>query len=128
MRWGMTGAVNLAYLHKRKGQNRAAEELLRKAQKYIESRSDNPMYVAGGLYVLAQISAIEGNNDAAIEYVREAVEAGWTKPWFGRIDPIMAELRRDKRFTKILGDLENKLSEMREHPKMQASNRSIRLV
>ena len=116
------GAVNLAHLHKRNGQNRAAEELLGKARDHIESKSDSPLLVPGILYVHAQIAAVEGNSDAAIEYVREAVEAGWTKPWFGRIDPIMAELRKDTRFMKILGDLENKLSEMREHPKMLASN------
>lgn len=34
----------------------------------------------------------------------------------------MADLRKDARYLQILGDLEDKLLEMREHPKMMASN------
>ena len=130
--WGMLGAVNLAYLHNSNGDTGAARELLVKAREYIESKSyypwsDHPWYVGdryggGSLYVLAQIAAVEGNNDAAIEYFRKAVNAGWTKAWFGRIDPIMADLRKDARYIKMLDELENKLLKMREHPKMLPSN------
>jgi TolB-like protein/DNA-binding winged helix-turn-helix (wHTH) protein/Tfp pilus assembly protein PilF len=130
--WGMLGAVNLAYLHKSNRDIGAARELLVKAREYIESKSDypwsdHPWYVGGrwgggSLYVLAQIAAVEGNNDAAIEYFRKAVDAGWTKAWFGRIDPITADLRKDARYIQILGELEEKLLEMREHPQVLASN------
>jgi TolB-like protein/Tfp pilus assembly protein PilF len=130
--WGMLGAVNLAYLHKSNGDAGAARELLVKAREYIESKSDypwsdHPWYVGGrwgggSLYVLAQIAAVEGNNDAAIEYFRKAVNAGWTKAWFGRIDPIMADQRKDARYIKMLDELENKLLKMREQLKMLASN------
>jgi hypothetical protein len=127
----MMGAVNLAYLHKSNGDTGAARELLVKAREYIESKSyypwsEHPWYVGGrvgggSLYVLAQIAAVEGNNDAAIEYFRKAVNAGWSKAWFGRIDPITADLRKDARYIKMLDELENKLLKMREHPKILAS-------
>jgi len=120
--WGMLGAVNLAYLHNSNGDTRAAQELLRKAREYIESKNGYVWFVSGIPYVLAQIAAVEGNNDAAIEYVREAVNTGWTRAWFGRIDPIMADLRKDARYMQILEELEEKLLEMREHPKLLASN------
>jgi hypothetical protein len=84
--------------------------------------SDRPWLDGSIHYVLAQIAAVEGNNDAAIENVREAIEAGWTRAWFGRIDPIMADLRKDARYIQMLEELEEKLLEMREHPKMLASN------
>ncbi len=118
----MLGAVNLAYLHKSNGDTRAARELLVKAREYIESRGDHPALAGGIPYVHAQIAAIEGNSDAAIEYFRKAVDAGWTRAWVGRIDPIMADLRKDARYMQILEELEEKLLEMREHPKMLASN------
>lgn len=120
--WGMLGAVNLAYLHKRNGDTAAARELLIEAREYIESRRDRPEFAGSTAYVLAQIATVEGNSDAATAYVREAVEAGWTKAWFGRIDPIMADLREDARYLQILEDLEEKLLDMREHPRMLASN------
>ncbi len=72
--------------------------------------------------ILAQISAIEGNNEAAMNYFRKAVDAGWIRPWFARIDPIMADLRKDEGYLQILEDLEARLLEMREHPKMLASS------
>ena len=119
--WGIMGAVNLAHLHKSNGDTRAAQELLVKARAYIEFKIDEPP-VSVSLYVLAQIASVEGNNDAAIEYFRKAVDAGWTKAWFGRIDPIMADLRKDARYMQMLEELEEKLLGMREHPKMLASN------
>jgi hypothetical protein len=73
--WGMLGAVNLAYLHRRNGQNRAADKLLRKAREFIEPMRDHPWYVSSIPYVLAQIAAVEGNNGAAIDYVRFASSA-----------------------------------------------------
>jgi len=120
--WGMLGAVNLAYVHKSNGGQETARELLVNAREFIESKSDYLYFVSGTRYVLAQIAVIEGNNDAAIEYLHDAVEAGWTKLWYGRIDPIMADLREDARFIEILEELEENLAEMREQPNTFASN------
>ncbi len=104
------------------GDTGAARELLVTARKYIESRDDHLWLRSGPPYVLAQIAAVEGNYDAAIDYFRKAVDGGWRKSWFGRIDPIMADLRKYPRFMQILEELEEKLLEMREHPRMMASN------
>ena len=122
LQWGWLGAVNVAYLHNINGDKGTARELLVKAREYIESRSAYLYFTASNRYVLAQIAAIEGNNDAAIEFVREAVQAGWSKAWFGRIDPIMADVREDARFLQILEELEGKLLYMREHPKTLLPN------
>ena len=64
----------------------------------------------------------EGDNDVAIDYVRKAIDAGWTRAWFGRIDPIMADLRKDARYMQILEELEKKLLAMRERTQVLASN------
>ena len=120
--WGMLGAVNLAHLHMQNGDNASAQELLQKAQAYTELRSKALWYGGGIQYVRAQIAAVEKDNDVAIDYVRKAVDAGWIKAWFGRIDPIMSDLRKDARYLQILEELEDRLLEMREHPKTLASN------
>jgi len=122
LRWGMMGAVNLAHLHSRNGDTIAAQELISKTRKYIEFMLDEPWLFSNISYVRAQIAAIEGDNKVAMDYFREAVDAGWTKAWFGRIDPIMADLREDPRYIQILEDLEAKLLDMREHPRMMVSN------
>ena len=70
----------------------------------------------------SQIAAVEENKEAAINLFRDAVDAGWSKAWYARIDPIMADLREDTRFLLILEELEARLSKMRENQKMLASN------
>ena len=122
--WGMLGAVNLAHLRSRNGDILAAQELLRKAREYIETQRDDPLYFYSSSipYVFAQIAAIEGDNEAAIRYFRNAVDAGWVRAWFGRIDPIMVDLRKDPRFIEILEELEGKMLEMREHSNLLTLN------
>ena len=122
--WGMLGAVNLAHLRSRNGDAMGAQDLLHKARKYIETqREDSWYYLSSSIpYVHAQIAVIEGNNDVAIDFFRKAIDAGWTKAWFARIDPIMADLRKDLRFIEILEELEGKLSEMRERSKLLILN------
>lgn len=73
--WGMLGAVNLAYLHNSDGEIEAARELLVEAREYMQPKN-GPYFVRGIPYVLAQIAAVEGKNDAAIEYFRKAVDVG----------------------------------------------------
>jgi len=111
--WGMLGAVSLAHLHMKNGDKASAQELLHKARAFIELRDTLPDYRSGSQYIRAQIAAVEGDTDVAIDYVRKAVDVGWSRAWFGRIDPIMAELRKDARFMQILEELEDRLSELR---------------
>ncbi len=120
--WGMLGAVNLAHLHRQNGDYTSAQELLHKARANLESRKKFGWVDGSVQYVRAQIAVLEGNNDAAIEHFRQAVDTGWTKAWFGRIDPIMADLRKDARYLQILEELEEKLLAMRERTQVLASN------
>ncbi len=64
--------------------------------------------------MLAQIAAIEGNNEAAIDYFRKAIDLHWSTAWYARIDPITEELRADDRFSDLLKGLESDLSVMQE--------------
>ena len=122
--WGNLGAVNLARLRSRNGDAVAAEELLSKAREFIGSDVTHiKMWFDGSaLYVLAQISAIEGNDEVAMDNFRKAVASGWIRPWYGRIDPNMSNLREDPEFMQILEDLDAKLLEMRASPKVLASS------
>ena len=120
--WGIMGVVNFAYLRSRKGDTGAAQELLRKGRDALNQMQAHP-YTDGKIpYILAQISAIEGNNENAMNYFRKAIDAGWIRPWFARIDPIMADLRKDDAYLQILEELEGRLVEMRERSQILASN------
>lgn len=120
--WGMLGAVNLAHLRRQNGNYASAQKLLRKTRANLELRKKFGWVDGSVQYVRAQIAVLEGNNDAAIEYFRQAVETGWTKAWFRRIDPIMADLRTDARYKQILEKLEDRLLAMRERTQVLASN------
>ena len=122
--WGTLGAVNFAHLRSLNGDTLAAQKLLNKAREFIASDSTHvEVWFDGSVsYVLAQIAAIEGNNETAMEYFREAVDAGWIRPWFGRIDPIMEDLREEPEFMQILVELEERLLEMRQNTSALAAN------
>ena len=73
---------------------------------------DEPWNASRIPYILAQIAAIKGNNEVAMEHFREAVDAGWIRTWYTRIDPLMSDLRKDARFMQMLDDIDEKLSRM----------------
>ncbi len=114
--WGALGAVNLAYLEKSAGESEATSSLISNALQFIESvKTDYPALEINGsvAYVLGQIAALNGDNDAAIDHLRQAVDDGWRQTWFARLDPIMAEAIKDRRFGKILGEVDASLAETR---------------
>jgi beta-lactamase regulating signal transducer with metallopeptidase domain/Flp pilus assembly protein TadD len=54
-----------------------------------------------GLYNIACCNAIMGDNDAAIDAIKEAMEAGFNRPEFMADDPDLKNLRADPRFKKL---------------------------
>ena len=123
LQWGMLGAVNLAHLNTINGDTASAKDLLQNARAYLQIRNHRSVR-NGRHYVRAQIAAVEGDHNTAIDSFRKAVDGGWPKAWVARIDPIMAELRKDARFMQILEELEAKLLNMRENPMTLASSGS----
>jgi TolB-like protein/DNA-binding winged helix-turn-helix (wHTH) protein/tetratricopeptide (TPR) repeat protein len=115
LKWGMLGAVNLAYLYVQKQELSKAQALLDRARAFVESSQSSQVayklawFAGSATYVQAQIAAIEGDRDAAIRLLQQAVDEGWTRVWFTRVDPIMQNISHDSRFQQTLNAVEQKL-------------------
>ena len=64
------------------------------------------------LYDAASIHALRGETDQALEWLGEAVEAGW-RGWPFRDSPLFASLRGDPRYARILEQVDRKVAEAR---------------
>lgn len=67
-------------------------------------------------YDLARIYAIEGDADSAIVRLRRAIDAGWHWAYTGILgpdDPMMARLRDDRRFRRLMTRVEDEMDRQR---------------
>ncbi len=107
--------VNKAHLMMRANKSTGAKVMLAKSREHIANRlGENSRYPAGKLHVLAAIDAVEGNRIRALEGLRKAIDAGWTRIWFTEQDPNFASLRDDPEFQRIIAETKARLEGMRE--------------
>jgi adenylate cyclase len=65
-------------------------------------------------YSLAQVRALQGRTDEAVELVRRAVETGWSGWYPSAPDPLMASVETDRRYQAVLSELRERLDRERE--------------
>ena len=70
---------------------------------------------------LPEVCAALGRNDEALDHLARAVELGSKEYKMFTIDPMLASVRDDPRFKRIVGDLEGRVAEMRN--KVEAMDR-----
>ncbi len=96
--------LSLAYLAMKAGNCARADSLLRQAEKFAQQRQE----ICGGRCAnsrLAQIRAVQGRSEEAINYVRRAVETGWTGPYPTAPDPLLASIADDPRYRQIIAGI-----------------------
>ncbi len=64
-------------------------------------------------YQLAAIHAIRGKKDGAYEWLEQAIDAGWRWHRIGVRDPLLANLRHDERFHRMMDDVKAQVDSMR---------------
>lgn len=106
--------INRAHLMIRNNQITAASELLATSRVYIVDYLKITHYPAGKLIALAAIDAIEGNRTEALNGLRKAIDAGWTRVWWTELDPNFESLRDDPEYQQIIAEAKTRLEAMRE--------------
>ena len=108
-RWEM----DLAYAFTlRKLGSPKAYELIRNTRKDLSElklKKDNPEYY----YLQCILDAAQGNNESALNYLRQAVAYNW--PYFAgaQANPLFTDLRTNPRFFEIIQDAKTKVERMR---------------
>ncbi len=72
-------------------------------------------------YLLAQVSAIEGNKEEASQWLEDAIESGWVHYRWSARDPLLSSLHGELRFHQAMVELEAKVSEQRRRVEEKAT-------
>jgi serine/threonine protein kinase len=105
--------VRLAYLFMKRGDQTGAQSLLADADKVAQGLwqkgVDTPMLPVE----LAAIHAMQNHTDVAVDWVTRAYERGWRDANALRLDPLLANLRGDRRFQQSLLRMSQDVDAMR---------------
>jgi len=117
-RFNLRAAVMLAYALRRTNRDRQASDLLTQAWDVVQQM---PRMGAAGYGIRdVQILAIQGRKDAAIDALREAIDAGFVSQlaydyWTLDQDALLDNLRDDPRFEAMRIELHEVIDQLREN-------------
>ena len=98
-----------------------AQQLLRDAREEARRAVDAGSESAWDRYLLAQVSAIEGNKEEASQWLEDAIESGWVHYRWSARDPLLSSLHGELRFHQAMVELEAKVSEQRRRVEEKAT-------
>ena len=105
--WGQSPAVDMAFVLLETGQTEEARDLLKGSLQDWESRKQRGVYdIPAYRYMIARVRALEGNAELAIMALQEAVERGWCRYRWAKIDPAFARLQDNAAFQNIIREVE----------------------
>ena len=107
-------ALQYAVALEHNGQGSRAEELVAEARQVIKALSPELQSQPASLYTRAQVLALEGNADAALDALQSAVEAGWSRLYWMRVDPALSSIAAAPRFSLLVDELQQRLAQQRE--------------
>jgi TolB-like protein/cytochrome c-type biogenesis protein CcmH/NrfG len=103
------------------GLTNQAEKLLSAAETSLKKNiEDSKRHWPEDWYMLAQISAIRGQQRQALIQLQRAVDEGWREHWRPTVDPMMKALNSDPTFQVMMAGLENRLAIIRDQFLMEA--------
>ncbi|MFT5100278.1 MAG: TolB-like protein/cytochrome c-type biogenesis protein CcmH/NrfG [Planctomycetaceae bacterium] len=106
---------------KAEGLANQSEELLSAAETSLKKNiEDSKRHWPEDWYMLAQISAVRGQQRQALIQLQRAVDEGWREHWRPAVDPMMSELKSDQTFQVMMAGLENRLAIIRDQFQMEA--------
>jgi len=111
--WGYYPAVNAAHLALKAGHAETGAELLEIARPMLEKATESAYTGGGAYYLLASISAIQGQTGEALDSLEQAIAHGWTRHWYAERDPNLESLWDDARFQKRIADLKLEMDDLR---------------
>lgn len=102
VQWGVCEACSLGYLLRQSQDVERADHHERRALSWL-AKAEAAGYRFHGLqYARATVQAQRGETPAALDSLERAVQMGWRRAWLMRVDPALAPLRKEARFTALL--------------------------
>ncbi len=121
--WGQSTDLTLAvgFSYRQIGNEEKAAEWLGKTRETVnrglEGAGSNPYF----WYRLAQLEAIEGNEQMALINLQRAANEGWREYWSPAIDPAFENLLESTNMQRMVAGLETRMDLMREEFEFERS-------
>ncbi|HUM11848.1 MAG TPA: winged helix-turn-helix domain-containing protein [Myxococcaceae bacterium] len=106
--------IDVATVYTWLGEPEEARSFLDQAFAYVDryERQGNVWHAIG--YHKARIAAMRGDGATALAQLEKAVDLGWRRGWWLRVDPALASLRSSPRFQAVLERIETETRAQRE--------------
>ncbi len=105
-RWGHCELCALALVERARGDDAEAARLASLAAAFLDRVEAGGHAWHALHYLRGTLRAQQGDRRGAFESLERAVALGWRRGWWMRIDPALAPLRSDDRFTRLLETIE----------------------
>jgi tetratricopeptide (TPR) repeat protein len=103
---GHYATTSLAYILRKLGNTNESDALLQKSMTANHARLAEGRDSQGYPYDIASVYAIQGNNAEALKWLSKAVDAGWRKSGYTQRDPLLAGIRGEAEFRRIITRME----------------------
>jgi serine/threonine-protein kinase len=105
--------VRGAYFAQKRGDGARAKRLLDEAEAIAMNQWKQGVETLALPVQMASIRALHGDRNGAMEWLQRAYENGWRQPQTMRLNPLLANLRGDPRFERLLQQMEDDLARIR---------------
>ncbi|MFC1614884.1 tetratricopeptide repeat protein [Gemmatimonadota bacterium] len=107
------GKTDLLYMTKayfKTGNMEAGKKLLAESQAFLAKLREQGLGNPHSYYFEASLNALGGDRQEALASLRKAIDLGWRRSWYARIDPPMESLWDDPEFKEMMVEVERDLA------------------
>jgi adenylate cyclase len=111
--FGRTNLLHMAKAYFKTGEHEKGHELLTECRAFLGKLRDQGLGTPESYYFEASLNALGGIKQQALVSLRKAIDLGWRRSWFAKLDPPMELLRDDPEFKEMMEEVERDLDWMR---------------
>ncbi|MGH7482103.1 MAG: TPR end-of-group domain-containing protein, partial [Longimicrobiales bacterium] len=116
-------AVLLGVVLWRAGERERAARLFSDFERFAAERMNGGSEYYLLRYSLAELHAVHGEPEQALDWLERAVDTGWVEVEVTLLDPLLAPLRDEPRFRAIVRDMRTRAAELRRRVEADAGRR-----
>jgi len=117
--YGRADLVYMAKAYFKTGDAESGKKLLTESQAFLEKLREQGLGTPVSYYFEASIHALWGNRQEAFALLRKAIDLGWRRSWYAKLDPTMESLRDTPEFKEIMAEVEADIARQREQLKQE---------
>jgi hypothetical protein len=110
-------AIYLAWILFGQGEINTANEMLDETSTAIHRDIENGNELVFQFYFLAEAESVRGNRSEAFRWMQRAFDSGGVILRLAELDPVLADLRGDPKYQKMMANYRTRVIKMRERVK-----------